>query len=70
MPILVLILLISVFLYLWLARRGATLTRQCRWRQDRPSGPDRWRCAACGAETEVPQGRTPKHCLNPKRESR
>ncbi|MDW4549481.1 hypothetical protein R5H32_08970 [Defluviimonas sp. D31] len=59
MPILLLILLLSVFTYLWLARRGKTLTRACRWRLDRTLGADRYRCAACGA---VATG-APRHCL-------
>jgi len=59
MPLLLLVLLVSVFLYLWLARRGTTLTRDCRWRRDLTGGADHYRCAACGAETD---GR-PRHCL-------
>lgn len=65
MPILVLLLLVGVFLYLWLSRRGSTLTRQCLWRLDRHTGPDTWRCAACGAVTEVPKGKSPRFCLKP-----
>lgn len=59
MPLLLLILLLSVLLYLWLARRGTTLTRDCRWREDRATGPDQHLCAACGARTMG----TPRHCL-------
>ena len=59
MPLLLLILLAAVVVYLWLARRGSTLTRACRWRLDRAGGPEHYRCAACGAETD---GR-PRHCL-------
>lgn len=59
MPLLLIILLVSVVLYLWLARRGSTLTRACRWRLDRAGGAGHYRCAACGAETD---GR-PRHCL-------
>jgi hypothetical protein len=59
MPVLLLILVILVFVYLWIVRRGTTLTRDCRWRLDRQGGPDRFRCAACGAECD---GR-PRHCL-------
>jgi hypothetical protein len=64
MPLLLLALLVSVVLYLWLMRRGTTLTRACRWRLDRAGGPDHYRCAACGAETD---GR-PRHCLRPRPE--
>ena len=32
------LLLLSVLLYLWLARRKSTLTRACRWRLDRRLG--------------------------------
>ena len=59
MPALLLLLLVAVVLYLWLVRRGTTLTRACRWRLDRTAGPDRYRCAYCGAETDG----TPRHCL-------
>lgn len=62
MPLLLLVLLVSVFLYLWLARRGTTLTRACRWRRDRAAGPDRYLCAYCGARCEG----SPKHCLRPR----
>lgn len=65
MPILVLLLLAGVFLYLWLSRRGSTLTRHCLWRLDRTVGPETWRCAVCGAVTKVPKGKTPRHCLPP-----
>ncbi|MGB3148940.1 MAG: hypothetical protein WBA91_14450 [Paracoccaceae bacterium] len=59
MPVLMLILLVSVFTYLWLARRGTSLTRACRWRLDRTLGADQYRCAACGAITKG----TPRICL-------
>lgn len=62
MPLLLLLLLAAVLLYLWLARRGTTLTRDCRWRLDRTGGADHYRCAACGAVCEGP----PKHCLRPR----
>ena len=65
MPILVLVLVLSVLLYLWFARRGSTLTRQCRWRQDRRAGPEMWRCATCGAVTAVAGGKAPRQCLRP-----
>jgi|JI8StandDraft_1071087.scaffolds.fasta_scaffold613369_2 hypothetical protein len=63
MPILLLVLGASVFLYLWLSRRNSTLTRACRWRLDRSTAVDAWRCAACGA---VARGDEPKDCLRPK----
>lgn len=61
MPLLVLLLLVAVFVYLYITRRGSTLTRECRWRQDRRSGPQDWRCASCGARTT--SDRSPRHCL-------
>ena len=61
MPLLLIVLLISVVLYLWLARRRTTLTRACRWRLDRSGGPDHYRCAACGAEKDG----QPRDCLRP-----
>jgi hypothetical protein len=60
MPVLLIFLAVSVFLYLWLSRRGSTLTRACRWRLDRGVAPDVWRCAACGATA---RGAEPKDCL-------
>lgn len=59
MPVLLLILLLSVLGYLWLVRRNSTLTRACRWREDRAEGAGHYRCAACGARTTG----TPRHCL-------
>lgn len=61
MPLLVLLLLVAVFVYLYISRRGSTLTRECRWRQDRRSGPQAWRCASCGARTTADA--SPRHCL-------
>ncbi|HQY44575.1 MAG TPA: hypothetical protein PK450_10390 [Paracoccaceae bacterium] len=61
MPVLLLVLLLSVLAYLWLMRRGSTLTRACRWRVDRMAGPDHYQCAACGARTTG----KPRHCLRP-----
>lgn len=62
MPLLLLVLLLSVLLYLWLARRGKTVTRACRWRRDRAVGPEGYRCAFCGATCEGP----PRDCLRPR----
>lgn len=60
MPALLIFLGVSVCLYLWLSRRGSTLTRACRWRLDRSVAPDFWRCAACGATA---RGAEPRDCL-------
>ena len=46
MPILLLALLLGVLAYLYWRRRTTTLTRDCRWRQDRAAGD--WVCAASG----------------------
>jgi hypothetical protein len=62
-PILLLILLAGVLAYLVWRWRTTTLTRACRWRLDRTGGPGHWRCAACGAETDLPDGGTPRDCL-------
>jgi len=66
MPILLILLALGVLAYLWLSRRGSTLTRLCRWREDRASGADRWHCAACGARCETKPGKTPRACLRPR----
>lgn len=58
MPLLLVILVIGVFAYAWFARRNSTLTRACRWRQERSAG--QWRCASCGA---VVAGAEPRECL-------
>lgn len=58
MPILLLLLLLGVLGYLWWRRQTTTLTRNCRWRDDRTRG--LWVCAFCGAET--PEG-PPRNCL-------
>jgi hypothetical protein len=65
MPILLLLLGVSVFVYLWLTRRNSTLTRACKWRLDRRLGPSVHRCAACGAVCDPGPGRQPQHCLRP-----
>ncbi|MFO1174266.1 MAG: hypothetical protein U1E48_03540 [Paracoccaceae bacterium] len=61
MPLLLLVLLVGVFTYMWFARRGRTLTRDCRWREDRTLGQNCYRCAACGATCEG----EPRDCLKP-----
>jgi hypothetical protein len=58
MPLLLLLLLLSVLAYMWLSRRNSTLTRACKWRQERAA--DQWRCAACGAVEHGPA--EPRHC--------
>jgi hypothetical protein len=64
-PLLIL-LGIGVFAYLWWRWRTTTLTRECRWREDRAAGPGHWRCAACGAETVAEPGQEPRECLKPR----
>ncbi|MBE0554666.1 MAG: hypothetical protein IH625_13335 [Rhodobacteraceae bacterium] len=59
------LLLAAVLIWLWLARRGSTLTRACRWRLDRALGPSVHRCAACGAICDPGPGRAPRDCLRP-----
>jgi ribosomal protein L37AE/L43A len=38
-------------------------TRECRWRAYRRSDMAQWRCAACGAQTDTPDGKPPKICM-------
>lgn len=64
-PILLILLLVGVLAYMWVARRGSTLTRACLWRLDRTAGPEAWRCSACGATVAVAPGKRPKDCLRP-----
>ena len=63
MPLLLLVLVVSVFVYAWLARRNSSLTRSCRWRLDRRVGPSSYHCAACGAVCDPGVGRAPRQCL-------
>ncbi len=63
MPLFLLVLALSVLIWMWFARRGTTLTRDCRWRLDRSGGADHYRCAACGAVADMPPGREPRDCL-------
>lgn len=65
-PVLLIVLLVGVLAYMWVARRGSTLTRMCRWRLDRAAGEGCWRCAACGAGVTVAAGKRPKDCLRPR----
>lgn len=64
MPVVLLALLCAVVAYLWWRRHTTTLTRNCRWRQDRTRG--LWSCAYCGAET--PGDTAPTRCLAPGRQ--
>ncbi|SEN92926.1 hypothetical protein SAMN04488103_109104 [Gemmobacter aquatilis] len=63
MLLLIPLLALAVFLFLWLSRRGSSLTRQCLWREHRAE--DLWRCAACGAICHPEKG-APRHCLRPR----
>jgi hypothetical protein len=65
-PVLLLVLLLGTLAWLWWRWRTTTLTRDCRWRLDRAAGPGHWRCAACGAETDLAPGREPRDCLRPR----
>ena len=58
LPVFVLIIF-GVFAYLWWKHTRTTLTRNCRWRLNKPLG--QWRCASCGALTPD-TGRSPRHC--------
>ena len=60
LPLFVLLAL-GVFGYFWWRWTRTTLTRECRWREDRSAG--LWRCAFCGAETE--SAGSPRVCLKP-----
>ncbi|MCB1364354.1 MAG: hypothetical protein KDK02_09540 [Rhodobacteraceae bacterium] len=62
MPVLLIVLALGVFAYLYWRHRSTTLTRDCRWRQDRRRGI--WRCAFCGAQK--PGTQAPRVCLRPK----
>jgi hypothetical protein len=64
MPLLLLIIP-AIFIYMWLSKRNSTLTRTCRWREDRAAVGEGmcWRCAACGAEMRLVPGKTPRDCL-------
>ena len=59
-PLLV-ILLVGTLSYLWCKWRFTSLTRLCRWRQDRAAG--NWVCAACGTRTVTEDGKSPRVCL-------
>lgn len=66
MPILFLIGVVAFFVLSWIWHRSRTLTRDCKWREDRsraPEGQSFFHCIACGATTVIPRGAQPKHCL-------
>lgn len=63
MALLLLLLLPLLAAVFWWHRRGATLTRACRWRLDRRVGPGHWACASCGATCDLPPGQEPRRCL-------
>jgi len=58
MPVLLILLLLGTLAYLFWRRRTTTLTRDCRWRQDRRTSG--WRCAFCGAQESG--AASPIHC--------
>ncbi len=60
------IVIVAVLIGMWLSRRGSTLTRDCRWREERATGgatTRHFRCAACGAECDTAPGKDPRACL-------
>lgn len=59
-PALLVILLIGVAAYFVWRHRSTSLTRECRWRQDRAAG--LWRCAACGGELPATGEGPPRIC--------
>jgi hypothetical protein len=61
MPLLLLILLAGVMAYFVWRSRTSSLSRNCRWRQQKAQ--DRWQCLYCGALQEG--GGTPRACRNP-----
>jgi hypothetical protein len=66
MIVLLVLLVIGVLLYLFWVQRTTTLTRQCRWREDRRFDHDDrrlFRCLACNAKTECAVGERPRDCL-------
>lgn len=63
MPVLVLVFGLVILVWFWIARRGSTLTRICRWRLDRRTGEGHWHCLACGTVCDLPKGQNPRHCL-------
>jgi hypothetical protein len=60
MPVLILILLLAVLAYFIWRARTSSLSRNCRWRQEKARG--QWRCAYCGAVE--PGAEAPRICRN------
>ncbi|SFU01211.1 hypothetical protein [Sedimentitalea nanhaiensis] len=54
---------IGLLFWVYLSRRGSSLTRNCRWRADRAAGPGRYSCASCGGQTRTDNGTPPRHCV-------
>lgn len=65
MPVLLLLLLAGVFAYFLWRRHATSLTRNCRWRQQRAQG--QWRCSYCGAAE--PGEAAPRICRDPQRKT-
>lgn len=61
MPLLLIVLLLGVLAFGWWRWRYTSLSRLCRWRQDRAAGD--WACAACGKRTRTEGNRVPTVCL-------
>ncbi|SER82481.1 hypothetical protein SAMN04490244_103130 [Tranquillimonas rosea] len=57
------LIVLAVGAYAWLYWRWSrtTLTRNCRWREDRRNGI--WVCDFCGATTETDNNKRPRACL-------
>jgi len=61
-PILI-ALALGVFGYLWWKYRFTTLTRNCRWRQDRRVGG--WHCVYCGGRiADAADDAPPRRCVH------
>lgn len=56
---LVLIILVVALIVMFYRFKTTSLTRNCRWRQDRAQGV--WRCSYCGADLPD-QGKPPTLC--------
>ncbi len=54
-------LLIAVLAVMFYRHRTTSLTRDCRWRQDRARGC--YACAFCGAEVTAENDKAPNICL-------
>jgi hypothetical protein len=63
MPILLLLLLVGVLAYFYWRRRTTTLTRNCRWREDRAAGEGFYRCVSCGGQMRTKDSKPPRDCV-------